>query len=337
MVSSVVAPNSGQPAGAEIYPLFPEQSPGPFQSTATEQEDLRILRHFGPPSAPDDRQKRPDGRAKQTARSALSAPDNFIADGRVHRFARRHLKRRGWPLVVAGSLIGATIGGAVILHAHSLAEMARSLRAAGSMAPSRSLPAGVRVEVTGTISSPAATPATTRSEIAIPAPVSAADLQQRLMMSGLPERASGRMSVAPVNLTAFPPMLSVNEKDQTGGRWWTPHRRTLRGRKGLPQVGKPWLFRNPFAIRASLMRLSDVASSCWPTPRSSRPACSSVARWQRAMREEHGVWRAATMRLCYGRFRPPARSETAAKLSTGTGEPLSWISSRPGRAGRVCR
>ncbi|WP_336492679.1 hypothetical protein [Methylobacterium nigriterrae] len=73
----------------------------------------------------------------------------------------------------------------------------------------------MRVEVTGTISPPSAASAIAATQSTVPAPVSAAELQQRLMMSGLPERATSRMSVAAAGVTAFPPAQAMSAGDQT--------------------------------------------------------------------------------------------------------------------------
>src|ERR1700712_449164 len=115
--------SSGEPTGmaaqstkAEVYPLFPEQVAGPFQSNSTEQSDLHFIRRFGPGSAPVDMTGVGRNWPGKSARSALSAPDNFIADSYFRRVVRHHFGKRRWPLVVlAGSaLIGAAAAATVL-------------------------------------------------------------------------------------------------------------------------------------------------------------------------------------------------------------------------------
>uniref|UniRef100_UPI001A9DF3E6 hypothetical protein n=1 Tax=Methylobacterium segetis TaxID=2488750 RepID=UPI001A9DF3E6 len=103
-----------EPKG-EVRALFPEQAAGPFQSTGGDDTDLDFLRRFGPKDRPVDMRGFVE-EPPEAAASALSAPDNFIADGATRRLVRHTFGRRRWPLV----LIAAALGGILALGAHRL-------------------------------------------------------------------------------------------------------------------------------------------------------------------------------------------------------------------------
>lgn len=90
----------------EVLPLFPEQDPVPFEEPSQRHEDLEFLRRFRPKeSANADRagKRIVPGPASM---SALSRPENFIAENPVRGFLRRLVKKHAVSLVVLG--LGAT-------------------------------------------------------------------------------------------------------------------------------------------------------------------------------------------------------------------------------------
>ena len=214
MVPSFKRPGmAGQSPQAEVYPLFPEQAAGPFQSNSTEQNDLHFIQRFGPQKSPVDMTGYGKDRPQESARSALSAADNFIADSYFRRVVRHRLGRRRWPLILLAltALIGA--GAAVImlgmprLHAWKTAFEA-SVWAAADSASSRG-----PLRTTDQAVSVPTSPAATRPEKSVAAPESAVNLEHRLSTSGLPSLTKDTAE-APVKVIAFPPSVSLEADDQ---------------------------------------------------------------------------------------------------------------------------
>jgi hypothetical protein len=199
---------------AEVYPLFREQTAGPFQSNSTEQNDLQYIQRFGPRSTPVDVTGFGRNFLQDSVQSALSAPDNFIADGYFRRIVRHHFGNKRWPLVVlvcsvlASAAATASILGVSPFNVTRFAsELSKPVAAisATSRSPLRtSRPAESTV--------PFSTENRPGKSVAVPD--IAADLEQRFSTSGLPQQTTKHSAEAPVKVIAFPPAVPLEADGQ---------------------------------------------------------------------------------------------------------------------------
>ncbi|MER2263665.1 hypothetical protein ABS774_00875, partial [Methylobacterium oxalidis] len=183
-----------EPKG-EVHALFPEQAAGPFQSPGVEETDIDFLRRFGPKGQPVD-MRGYAAEPSEATRSALSAPDNFIADGATRRLIRHTIGRRRWPLLLAG----AGLAGLALLLGMQALDRGLPGRVAGTVErPRGPAPAGDAL-VTATIA-PAADPAA-------PAPLSQAAPAPLSQAAPAPAKAA-RAAPAPAPAQAPVPALSA--------------------------------------------------------------------------------------------------------------------------------
>ncbi|WP_336492418.1 hypothetical protein [Methylobacterium nigriterrae] len=218
-VPDIPFPSAGSAPMGEIHPLFPEQSIGPFRSANSEEDDLHFIQRFGPKPMPTDMRSVHGLSSEPRRRSALSAPENFIAE----HFWRRVARRTRWPLAMLSAAIGA-VAGFLVLNPRLPEPFERvDLRVAlasvaGAITGQTSVPAAAErgrapklvSEAQG--SAPAMTP-----RPAQPAPpVSAAtELRRRLAASGLVEQPTSPLKPSEAKVTAFPPMPQTPEPIET--------------------------------------------------------------------------------------------------------------------------
>ncbi|WP_336486193.1 hypothetical protein [Methylobacterium nigriterrae] len=208
----------GEPAPeGEVRPLFPEQGVGPFRSTTDEQSDIRFLKRYGPKQAPVDMRQFGGLTSKDSSPSALSKPENFIAEGYARRMLHRVIGRKRWPLLLIAGGLGAGIA-VLVLDIRLPAPLARfDLRTAEMPAGPKTVPAEAprTADLRPTQSQPAGPPPTSepfQAPPAAPAP-SAADLEKQLVTSGLPPQAADPFAMGAAKVTAFPPAPSAREVD----------------------------------------------------------------------------------------------------------------------------
>ncbi|KAB1070110.1 SEL1-like repeat protein [Methylobacterium planeticum] len=200
----------------EVHPLFPDQAAGPFRSTTDEQNDIRFLKRYGPKAEPLDMTKFSEINAAPRSSSALSAPDNFIAEGYLRRTIHRHRWLFAGTIVTLVALVAAAIYGMGLIPSRldSRSEPRASARVpdeqveARAPAEARSAPAP-SAEATSAASGEKRQP----GQSMLVAPRSA-DLQKRLATSGLPEQPSDPLMPAEAKVTAFPPESPASSVDR---------------------------------------------------------------------------------------------------------------------------
>ena len=175
--------------------------------------------------------------SRRGPRSALSAPDNFVAEKAVRRIYHRFFGRRRWPVILFGSI---ALGAAAALVAfervpgvslRSILPQQIALRMLGPADTGARSPSQVddRPAIQG-LSEPAPAPqATPRPEAQDAGPA----FQERLATSGVSPAATNAAGPNEVRVTAFPPAVAPEpvqpeekpravEPEKPSGTKWMP-------------------------------------------------------------------------------------------------------------------
>jgi hypothetical protein len=176
---------------------------------------LRFLQRYGPKSDPTDMRHFADLDEPPQTRSALSAPENFIAEAPLRRMFRRHR----W-LLIASAIAPVAVAGYVALRTDLLAGLDRRPVRTSVPAP----PQGQSEEAKaadsrngGGHSAPSVAPAQAAKPQASQPSVATTltdDLRKRLATSGLPDQAVDPLLATDAKVTAFPPETAFAPTDR---------------------------------------------------------------------------------------------------------------------------
>lgn len=103
----------------EVLPLFPEQGPVPFEEPSQRHQDLEFLRRFRPKESVNANRAGKRTEPDPASMSALSRPENFIAENPVRGFMRRLVKKHAASLLVLGLGLTGALGAAAYHRFHA--------------------------------------------------------------------------------------------------------------------------------------------------------------------------------------------------------------------------